>query len=123
MNGSTSDKHYRWNLFSAIILLLGLGSGLAIYLFAPEERESVLGYTFVGDTMYSVVPDKMELHKRELYGGKLLVLAVDLKRWFVELWYGKSLGVTIACISIITAGLIFLFNNYVFFEDGGEHTE
>jgi hypothetical protein len=115
------DKQYRLNLISAIILLVGLGSAIVIYIAAPDESDSVLGYDIVGGTMYPNVPSKMDVHNLELYGGKPLVLANDILRWFDGLWQGKSLAVTIAWISIITAGVIFFFNNYVTFEDEAEN--
>lgn len=121
MNWNISDAHYRLNLISAIILLIGLGSAIAIYIAAPDESDSVLGYNIVGGAMYRNVPSKMDVHNLELYGGKPLVLANDIVQWFDGLWYGKSLAVTIVCISIITAGVIFFFNNYVSFEDESEN--
>ena len=117
MNWKISDKQYRLNLISAIILLVGLGSAVLLYVTAPDESDSVLGYDIVGGTLYANVPSKMDVHNLELYGGKPLVLANDVIRWFDGLWQGRSLAVTIAWISILTAGVIFFFNNYVTFED------
>ena len=120
MKRRLSGKPYRLNLISAIILVIGLGSAVALYLTAQEEVVDVLGYDVVGGTMYPNVPSKVYEHNLELYGGKPLVLANDLIRWFNGLWYGRSLAVTIAWISILTAGTIFFFNNYVSFEDETE---
>ena len=100
-----------------MILVIGLGSAMVIYVTAQDEPDSVLGYDIVGGNMYPSVPSKMDAHYVELYGGKQLVLAKDVIRWFNGLWYGRSLAMTIACISIITAGVIFFFNNYVSFEE------
>jgi hypothetical protein len=121
MKWKISDKQHRLNLISVIILLVGLGSAIVIYITAPDEASSVLGYDIVGGKMYSNVPSKMDIHNLELYGGKPLVLANDVIRWFDGLWYGKSLAGTVAWISIITAGVIFFFNNYVLFEDETEN--
>jgi len=117
MNWKTSDKQYRLNFICAMILVIGLGSAMVIYVTAQDEPDSVLGYDIVGGNMYPSVPSKMDAHYVELYGGKQLVLAKDVIRWFNGLWYGRSLAMTIACISIITAGVIFFFNNYVSFEE------
>lgn len=120
MNRKLSDRHHRLNLISAIILLLGLVSALAIYSAAPDEPESYMGYTLIGGRMYPTVPLKTIAHNQELYGGKWFVLADDIGRWFHGLWYGKTLGVTIAWLSGIAAFMIFFFNNYVFFDDESE---
>jgi hypothetical protein len=122
MHWKISNKHYRLNLISAIILLVGLGSALVIYIASPDASDSNPGYEIVGDKVYPIVPTKTYVRNLELYGGKGLVLADDIMRWFNGLWYGKSLAVTIACVSSITAGGIFFFNNYVSFEDEKEHT-
>lgn len=120
MNWKLSNKHYCLNLISAIILLVGLGSAGLIYVTAQDESDSDLEYKIIGDKMYPVIPSKMYVHNLEVYGGKGLVLADDVIRWFYGLWYGRSLAVTIAWISGITAGLTFFFNNYVSFEDKTE---
>lgn len=117
MNWRATDKHTCLNLISAIILLVGLGSAGAIYVTAHNESDENPEYTIVGDKVYHAVPTKMDVRNLELYGGKGLVLADDIMRWFQGLWHGKSLAGTIACISIVTAGGIFFFNNYVSFED------
>jgi hypothetical protein len=96
---------------------VGLGSAIALYVTAPDESDSVLEYDIVGGHMYPNIPSKVYTHNLELYGGKMLVLTDDIAHWFYGLWYGRSLAVTIAWISIITAGVIFFFNNYVTFED------
>jgi len=116
MNWNLSDKHDRWNAISAVVLLFGLVSACAIYFLVPDVVDDTLGYKIVGDRMYPVVPSKLYVRNMELYGGKWTVLANDIGRWFNELWYGRSLGITIACISIVAAGLIFFFNNYVSFD-------
>ncbi len=121
MNWKISDTHYRWNLISALVLLLGLGSVITIYVTAQDESDPGLGYKIVGDRVYPVVPSKTYVHNLELYGGKGLVLADDINRWFEGLWYGKSLAGTIAWINIITASIIFFFNNYVSFDDETEN--
>jgi len=120
MNWKRADKQHRLNLISAAILLVGLVSALVIYLAAPAESDGMQEYDIVGGHMYPNVPSKVYTHNLELYGGKMLLLTNDIGHWFYGLWYGKSLAVTIVWISIITAGAIFFFNNYVTFEDETE---
>lgn len=117
MKWEPSNKQFRLNLISALILVIGLVSATVIYITAPDESDGVLGYNLVGDKMYPSVPTKTYVRNLELYGGKGAVLADDIIRWYNGLWQGKSLAVTIAWMSIVTAGVIFFFNNYVSFED------
>jgi hypothetical protein len=84
--------HKRLYLIAAIILVLGLGSAIMIYLTAENASDSVLGYEPENSKMY--------LHDLELYGGKANVLANDFMRWFAGLWHGTSLAFTIACITL-----------------------
>jgi hypothetical protein len=117
MNRNISSWHYFLNLTCVIILLVGLGSAIAIYMTSQDESDDNLEYQIVGDKMYPAVPNKMYRRNLEVIGGKGLVLADDVTRWFNELWHGRSFAITIAILSIITAGVIFFFNNYVSFED------
>jgi hypothetical protein len=80
-------------LISAIILLVGLGSAIVIYLTAENDSDSVLSYE----------DSKMYIHDLELYGGKANVLANEFMRWFIGLWHGKSLAFTVACITIFVS--------------------
>jgi len=121
MNWKISGKQYRLHLISAIILLVGLGSAIVIYITAADGSDSVLGYDIAGGTLYPDVPSKMDVHNVELYGGKPLVLWNDILRWFDGLWYGKSLAITIIWITLIAAGVNFFFNNYVSFENETEN--
>jgi len=89
-------------LISAIILLIGLGSAIFIYLTAGTDSDSFLGYE----------DSKMYIHDLELYGGKANVLASEFMRWFLGLWHGKSLAFTVACITIfISFGFFFVANH------------
>jgi hypothetical protein len=89
----------RLYLISFIILLLGMGGAVLIYLTAENGSDSVLGYE----------TSKRYIHDLELYGGKANVLANELERWFVGLWHGKSLAFTVACITLfISFGFFFV---------------
>jgi hypothetical protein len=92
---------YRY-LITAIILLVGLGSSILIYLTADIASDSALINDFENSKKY--------MHDLELYGGKANVLANEFINWFVGLWQGKSLAFTVACITIVTAlGFYFRF--------------
>ena len=91
MKWKTANLQTRLYLISAIILLVGLGSAILIYLTAENDSYSILGYE----------DSKTYIHDLELYGGKANVLASEYMRWFGGLWHGKSLAFTVACITII----------------------
>ena len=102
MKWKITNQQTRPYLISAIILLVGLGSAILIYLTAENDSDSVLGYE----------DSKMYIHDLELYGGKANVLANEFMRWFVGLWQGKSLAFTVACITIfISFGFFFVVNH------------
>jgi hypothetical protein len=88
-------------LITAIILLVGLGSALLIYLTADNAPDSGLVNDFENSKKY--------VHDLELYGGKANVLANELRNWFAGLWHGTSLAFTMACITIIIALGFFFF--------------
>jgi len=98
-------------LITAIILMVGLGSAILIYLTAANDTDSFLGYEGVDGYVHSMAPEdfKMYRHDLELYGGKANVLADEFMRWFAGLWHGKSLAFTVACVTIfISFGFFFV---------------
>ena len=107
MKWKTTFTQTRLYFISAIILVLGLGSAIVIYLAAANASDSVLGYAPESSKMY--------LHDLELYGGKANLLADEILRWFTGLWHGESLAYTIGCITIfLSFGLIFVAYNFPF---------
>jgi hypothetical protein len=47
------------------------------------------------------------------FGGKGALALDDFSRWFAELWQGKTLGKTVAWISVLASLAIYLFSNYL----------
>jgi hypothetical protein len=82
-------------LLSALILLVGLGSSVAIYLTAENGSDYGLINDFENSKTYT--------HDLELYGGKANVLANELGNWFSGLWHGQSLAFTVAFITIVVS--------------------
>jgi len=75
-----------------------------------NDPDSASGYEVIGGFIYPNAGEhsKKYVHDLELYGGKSAVLADDFMRWFAELWHGKSLAFTVACIAIfISLGVFF----------------
>jgi hypothetical protein len=96
-----SNPEARRYFITALILLIGLGSALLIYLTADNASDNGLVNDFENSKKY--------MHDLELYGGKANVLANELTKWFSGLWHGKSLAFTVACITIIIALGFFFF--------------
>lgn len=75
------------------ILAVGFGSAIAIYFLAGPPPANPLGY--------DPLQDKRYVHELELYGGEANVLAEEFRDWFVGLWQGQQLGVTIAVLTVL----------------------
>ncbi len=102
MKWKSINLQLRLYLITAVIMLVGLGSAILIYLTAEDDADNVL----------DLENSKMYLHDLELYGGKANVLAEELRNWFAGLWHGKSLSYTLACITIVISfGLFFVANH------------
>jgi|SRR5208337_1565033 len=102
MKWKITNKQTRLYLISAVILLVGLGSAILIYLTAPNDSDNALDFE----------NSKMYVHDLELYGGKANVLAEEFRNWFVGLWHGQSLAFTVACITlVISFGVFFVANH------------
>ncbi len=101
MKLNMANPQMRLYLIAAIILVVGLGSSILIYLTAADVSDTVLGY--------EVVESKKYMHELELYGGKANVLAAEFMQWFDGLWHGKTLAYTVGFITVfITVGLFFV---------------
>ena len=96
-------------LLSKIILLVGLGSAVAIYVSA-EEAETSFGYEVRDGSLYANIPTKRFVHDLKMFGGEAAVMANDLRMWFLGLWQGKTLAYTVATLTIITAGIVYLLS-------------
>ncbi len=84
----------------AVILIVGFGSSIAIYVRAISGP--------VGYTGSDLEDSKQYLHDMELYGGKVNVLAGDFREWFASLWHGRNLAYTVAFLTVVLAvGVVF----------------
>jgi hypothetical protein len=95
---------------SAIILLVGLSSAAMIYRAAMNDPINESGYEVLGGFVYSTTAEnsKKYTHDLQLYGGNAAVLADEFMHWLAGLWHGKSLAVTVACITILLSLVFFL---------------
>lgn len=112
MKYNTDNQSKFLYLASAGILLVGLVSSVLIYLVTLDHTSNVTAYENGNGYDYLAPEDsKQYLRSMELYGGTANVLAEDLRNWFDGLWHGKSLALTLACITILlSSGLYFVAN-------------
>ena len=115
------NKEKFLKIISSIILLVGLGSAIIIYLMADNDTDNVAGYEVVNGELYPGLPSRKYEHDLEMFGGKSAVLAIDFKIWFVGLWHGESLAITIAFITIATSGGVFFVANNLPIDDGSDN--
>ncbi len=90
---SATKVQQRLKFASNVIFAVGFGIAMAIYLLAGTPPASPLGYDD-SDT-------KRYLYDLQRYGGTANVVADQFRQWFIGLWYGKTLGVTLAAITVI----------------------
>ena len=87
-------------LIAVVILVLGLGSALWIYVAAALAPGDASGEDPTDSKQYQ--------RQMELYGGKANVLAAELMRWLGSLWHGRRLALTVACGTVLVAGAYWL---------------
>ena len=84
----------RCYIVTAAILLVGLGSAVAIYLTAGEAPV---------DPFAEFENSKKFAYELERMGGKAALAANYFNEWFSGLWQGETLAYTVAVITIIIA--------------------
>jgi hypothetical protein len=99
MNNNTANVQKRLYIIAVIVLLIGLGSAASVYLTAGNAADN---------QEIHFENSKRYVHNLEVYGGKMNVLADQLCRWFDGLWHGRSLALTISCITLFVSLVIFL---------------
>ena len=87
-----------YNFLAVIVLAVGIGSSIIIYLTALLTPITPLDYDPFNSKKY--------LRELELFGGKASVLSIEFLQWFEGLWHGKSLAFTVAMISAVLAFLL-----------------
>jgi hypothetical protein len=110
---SNAELKKRLRLSCVVILIAGLGCALLIYQFADDIPDDSLGNVIVNGVVYPLATRDSKAYRREVerLGGKAALLFDDFNRWFAQLWHGKTLGKTVAWISILLSLGIFLIAN------------
>ena len=79
---------------------LGLCLAIFVYATATLTPPNPLGYDLFDSKKY--------LRDLEMYGGKINILAVELRQWLASLWHGKPLAYTIAVLTLLLSSLVWL---------------
>jgi len=75
-----------------LLLVLGFGSAIAIYLTA----QPVVVDPLIGDPMTS----KRYVRELRVIGGKANVVAAEFMEWFADRWRGRNLAGTVAVLTV-----------------------
>jgi hypothetical protein len=88
----------KMNRVSSLLLVVGFGSALVIFLaMPPEVVDPLLGDQFA---------NKKYLREMRMLGGQGNVLAAEFQDWFAGLWHGRALAGTMA---VLTVGTVLVF--------------
>ena len=79
---------------AALVLALGLSFAAVIWFVADDESGA----------MNDIFSSKQYVGTIQRFGGKQAVLLDEFGRWFSSLWHGRKLGLTVAWLSVLTAG-------------------
>jgi len=91
-------KHQTTNRITLLLLLLGIGSAVVIFITAkPENVDSLLG---------DYRSSKRYQRELKMMGGEANVLADDFQGWFADQWHGKNFARTVV---VLTIGTTLLF--------------
>ena len=114
----------RLYLASLLILVVGLCAAATLYVTmddseAPEDTYRIVFY----DGKSYPIPvdsDRLYLQNLERFGGKAAVLFAQFNRWFISLWRGEALAVTVLWITLIASAVAFVLARSVFEPAPGE---
>jgi len=94
--GNTLESRLaRIRVIAGGILAGGLGAALAIYLFSTPNGPNPLGFEPEDSKKY--------LRDLELYGGKVNLLATQIRGAWNGLWHGRGLAFTVGSLTILLA--------------------
>ena len=83
-----------------MLLAIGLGAALVIYLTIPED--------VVDPVVEGIRSSKKYMREMRVIGGSATLMLSDFAHWFAGFWRGRALGGTVAVLTVV-ATLIFRF--------------
>jgi hypothetical protein len=107
--------YHRLYLAAAIVLIVGLGSAVVIWLTASDAPAQAYQYIVVDGKAYPIAGSQSKAYVRQLerFGGKASVLFDELGTWFVGLWRGKALAITVGWITLFVSGTLLLIAGWL----------
>jgi hypothetical protein len=110
----------------AAVLLAGFCGAGWIYAKADDAPDLSGAYQIivVDGVPRTIAPGESKAYVRDLrrYGGKTAVLFDEIDRWFMGLWRGKSLALTVAFLAVLAAFALY-FAALALPEDPAHDTE
>jgi len=101
----------RLMICSVVVAVVGLLGAVLIYVTAgDDDADENVQVVIVEGKTYKIPLDSTKLYRRDLQraGGDAMVLFDDIIRGFSSLWHGKSLAITMAAITVLVSGGLFL---------------
>ena len=98
--------HVRIFYGGVAVLVLGLVSAAAIYIFAADDGGADPGAQIASGRVYE--------YNIERIGGMAAVYAARFNRWLAGLWHGRPLAYTVAVLSVAIALMCFVVARMVF---------
>jgi len=102
---TTASLRKRLYAGCAAVLVAGLACAGWIYRTAEDGPDLSGAYQIivVDGVPQAIAPGESKAYVRDLqrYGGKTAVLFDEIDRWFLGLWHGKSLALTVAFLSLL----------------------
>jgi hypothetical protein len=95
LGGTLQARLARIRLITGGILAAGLGAALALYLSASPRGPNPLGFEPEDSKRY--------LRDVEMYGGKINLLATQIRGAWNGLWQGRNLAFTVGGLSLLLA--------------------
>ena len=97
-----------FQILSLFIFISGITLSIWVYFNAAEKSDNIIGYETINGVSYPVFAENSKKYMRsvEQFSGKAGILMNDIREWFENLWYGKSLAFV---IGLFTIALSFIF--------------
>lgn len=76
-----------------MLLTIGFGVALAIYLTVPEE--------IVDSVVEGIRTSKKYMREMRVIGGSATLMLSDFAHWFAGFWRGRALGGTVAVLTVL----------------------
>ena len=99
----------RRKLYAACALVLVAGLACAGWIYASADDGPDLSGAYqiivVNGVPQTIAPGESKAYVRDLqrYGGKMAVLFDEFDRWFMGLWKGKSLALSVAFLAVLAS--------------------